>query len=59
MSKKRQRCAVINLEKNFPISAKFTDFTVIVSNSYPRISGGRGFTIEDKALNINKLVNFK
>jgi hypothetical protein len=25
MSKKRQRCAVVNLENNFSISAKFTD----------------------------------
>jgi hypothetical protein len=25
MSKKRQRCAVVNLEKNFSISAMFTD----------------------------------
>jgi hypothetical protein len=25
MSKKRQRCAVVNLENNFSISEKFTD----------------------------------
>jgi hypothetical protein len=25
MSKKRQRCAVVNVENNFSISAKFTD----------------------------------
>jgi hypothetical protein len=25
MSKKRQRCAIVNLENNFSISAKFTD----------------------------------
>jgi hypothetical protein len=29
MSKKRQRCAVVNLENNFTISAKFT---VVVGN---------------------------
>jgi hypothetical protein len=46
MSKKRQRCAVINLENNLPISPKFTD---TVSNYYPRISGKMGFTVEDKA----------
>jgi hypothetical protein len=36
MSKKRQRCAFVNLENNFSISAKFT---VIVSSNHPRISG--------------------
>jgi hypothetical protein len=25
MSKKRQRCAIVNLENNFSISVKFTD----------------------------------
>jgi hypothetical protein len=47
LSKKRQRCTVINLENNFSISAKFT---VIVSNNYPRISGKIGFTIEEKPI---------
>jgi hypothetical protein len=51
ISKKRQRFAVVNLENNFLISAKFT---VILSNNYPRISGIMGFSIEDKALIINK-----
>jgi hypothetical protein len=44
MSKKRQRCAVVNLENNFSISAKFTD--VIVSNNRLRKSSKMGFTIE-------------
>jgi hypothetical protein len=35
MSKKRQSCAIVNLENNFSISAKFT---VIESNNYSRIS---------------------
>jgi hypothetical protein len=42
MSKKRQRCALVNIENNFSILAKFTD---VVSNNYRRISD----TIEDKA----------
>jgi hypothetical protein len=54
MSKKRQPCAVINLENNLPISPKFTD-TVIVSKYYLRISGKMGFTIENKALIIKLL----
>jgi hypothetical protein len=35
MSKKRQRCAVVNLENNFSIPVKFADVysTVIVSNN--------------------------
>jgi hypothetical protein len=42
MSKKRQRCALVNLKNNFSISAKFTP---IVSNNYPKITGKMGFTI--------------
>jgi hypothetical protein len=47
MSKKRQRCAGVNLENKFPFRQSLQTFTVIVSNSYPRISGEMGFTIED------------
>jgi hypothetical protein len=50
ISKKRQRCAVVNLENHFSISAKFTDVYcnyISNSNNYPRISGKMGFTIED------------
>jgi hypothetical protein len=43
MSKKHQRCAVVDLENNFSISAQFT---VIVSNNYPRINSEMDFTIE-------------
>jgi hypothetical protein len=54
MSKKRRRCAVVNLGNNvFFIAAKFTDVygSYVISNNYPtRISGKMGFTIEDKAL---------
>jgi hypothetical protein len=46
MSKKRQRRAVVNLQDNFSISAKFI---VTVSNNYARISRKMGFTIEEKA----------
>jgi hypothetical protein len=47
MLKKRQRCAIVILENNSSIWAKFT---AIVSNNYPGISGKTDFTIEDKAL---------
>jgi hypothetical protein len=50
MSKKRQRCAVVDLENNFSISAQLT---VTVSNNYPRINSEMDFTIDDKALIIN------
>jgi hypothetical protein len=51
MSKKRQRCAVVNLENNCSIPAKFTDVysTVIVSNNYPRTGDKMDFTIEEEA----------
>jgi hypothetical protein len=47
MSKKRQRCAVVNLENNFRQSLQ--TFTVIVRYNYVRISGKMDFTIEEKA----------
>jgi hypothetical protein len=54
MSKKRQRCVVVNLENNFSISAKcLPTFTVTVINNYPRISGKMDSTIKDKALIVN------
>jgi hypothetical protein len=39
MSKKRQRCAVINIANNFS-----------VINSYPRMSDKIGFTVKQKAV---------
>jgi hypothetical protein len=50
MAKKCQRCAVLNLESNFSISASLQAFDVIVSNNYSIISDKIGFTMEDKAL---------
>jgi hypothetical protein len=47
MSKKRQRCAGINLENKFSIRQSLQTFIVIVSNNYSRISSEMGFTIED------------
>jgi hypothetical protein len=47
MSKKRQRCAGVNLENKFRFRQSLQTFTVIVSNSYARISGEMSFTIED------------
>jgi hypothetical protein len=44
------RCAVVNLENNFSISANFTD---VINNNYPRISSKMGLTIEDEALIVN------
>jgi hypothetical protein len=43
ISKKRQRCAVVNLENNFSISAKFTDVYCNCKHSYPRITGKMGY----------------
>jgi hypothetical protein len=50
MSKKRERYAVVNLENNFSISAKFLDVYCNCKQQLPRISGKMGFTIEDQAL---------
>jgi hypothetical protein len=49
MSKKRQQCAVINLQNNFStfFILSLETFTVIVSNNYPKISGKIGFVIEN------------
>jgi hypothetical protein len=52
MSKTRQRCAVVKLEKK-KISQSSQTVTVIVSNNYSKISGKMGFTIEDKASILN------
>jgi hypothetical protein len=51
MSKKRQRCVLVNLENNVPISAKFT---VILT----KISGKICLNFENKALiNNYELIN--
>jgi hypothetical protein len=53
-SKKRQRCAIVNLENNFSILEKLRTFTVIVSKNYPRISRKMRFITEERAfLTIN------
>jgi hypothetical protein len=47
ISKKCQRCAVVNLQNNFSISAKFTD---VYCNSKQQLSSSKmGFIIEQEA----------
>jgi hypothetical protein len=50
MSKKRQRCAVVNLKNNFSISAKFTHVYCNCEQQLSQKCGKMGFTIEGKAL---------
>jgi hypothetical protein len=50
MSKKSQRCAVVNLKNNFSISAKFTHVYCNCEQQLSQKCGKMGFTIEDKAL---------
>jgi hypothetical protein len=49
ISKKHQQCAVVNLENNFSISAKFTDVYCNRKQQFSKISGKMRFTIEEKA----------
>jgi phenylalanyl-tRNA synthetase alpha subunit len=54
MSKKRQRCAVVNLKNNFSISAKFTHVYCNCEQQLSQKCGKMGFTIEGKALIDNR-----
>jgi hypothetical protein len=58
MSKKRFKTTVLMLilEKSFQFRQSLRTFPVIVRNNDLRISGKMSFTIEDKALIINKLI---